>query len=77
MVHSLNWGDVVEPKYPAGAGTGLYLPDFKMSVSAKDLAFAPSAKDLGVVLDPQLTIDDYVLKTTSSCVSSLAQISWV
>ena len=32
---------------------------------------------LGVVLDPQLTFDDHVLKTTSSCMSSLAQISRV
>ena len=30
-----------------------------------------------VVLDPQLTFDDHVLKTTSSCMSSLAQISRV
>ena len=45
--------------------------------SWKDLALASSVKDLGVVLDPQLTFDDHVLKTTSSCMSSLAQISWV
>jgi len=43
----------------------------------KDLAIASSAKDLGVVLDPQLTFDDHVLKTTSSCMPSLAKISRV
>ena len=54
------------------------LPDFKISLLGKDLAPTSSAKDLGVVLDPQLTFDDHVLKTTtSSCMSSLAQISRV
>ena len=38
------------------------LPDFKISLLGKDLA---SAKDLGVVLDSQLTFDDHVLKITS------------
>ena len=42
------------------------LPDFKISLLGKDLALTSSAKDLGVVLDPQLTFDDHVLKTTSS-----------
>ena len=51
------------------------LPDFKISLLGKDLALASSAKDLVVVLDPQLTFDDHILKTTSSCMSSLAQIS--
>ena len=46
-----------------------------MSISAKDLAVTSWAKDLGVVLDPQLMFADRVLKTTPSCVSSLAQIS--
>lgn len=53
------------------------LPDFKLSLLGKDLALASLAKDLGVVLDSQLTFDDYVLKITSSCMSSLAQISQV
>ena len=53
------------------------LPYFKISLLGKDLALTSSAKDLGVVLDPQLTFDDHVLKTTSSCMSSLAQISRV
>ena len=53
------------------------LPNFKISLLGKDLALTFSAKDLGVVLDPQLTFDDHVLKTTSSCMSSLAQISRV
>ena len=48
-----------------------------MSISAKDLAVTSWAKDLGVVLDPQLMFADRVLKTTPSCVSSLAQISRV
>ena len=55
----------------------MYLLDFKMSISAKDLAVTSWAKDLGIVLDPQLMFADRVLKTTLSCVSSLAQISRV
>ena len=51
------------------------LPDFKTSLLGKDLALASSAKDLGVILDPQLTFDEHVLKTTSPCMSSLTQIS--
>ena len=51
----------------------IYLFIWKRSIG-KDLAFASSAKDLGVVLDPQLTFDDHV---ASSCMSSLAQISRV
>ena len=51
------------------------LPDFRISLLGKKLVPASSAKDLGVVLDPHLTFDDHVLKTISSCVSSLAQIS--
>ena len=53
------------------------LSDFKISLLGKDPALAPSAKDLGVVLDLQLTTDDHVLNTPSSCMSSLAQISRV
>ena len=53
------------------------LPDFKISLLGKDPAVASSAKNLGVVLDLQLTTDDHVLNTTSSCMSSLAQISRV
>ena len=45
----------------------------------KDLFPASLAKDLGGVLDPQLTIDDYILKTTSSflCQASRTEISRV
>ena len=53
------------------------LPDFKISLLGKDLALASSAKDLWVVLDPQITFDHHVLKTTSSCMLSRAQISRV
>ena len=53
------------------------LSDFNISLLGKDPALASSAKDLGIVLDLQLTTDDHVLNTTSSCMSSLAQISRV
>ena len=37
----------------------------------------PSRKDLGVILDSNLTYDDYITKTVSSCFSLLAQINRV
>ena len=37
----------------------------------------PSRKDLGVILDNNLTYDDYITKTVSSCFSRLAQINRV
>ena len=46
--------------------------DFKIPLFGKDLALTSSAKDLGIVLDLQLALYDHVLKTTTSCVSSLA-----
>ena len=46
-------------------------------IDSKDLTLAYSAKDLVLFHTPQLTFDDHVLKTTSSCVSSPAQISRV
>ena len=43
------------------------LPDLKISLLGKDLALASSAKDLGVVLDPQLTFYDHVLILHLAC----------
>ena len=51
------------------------LPDFRITLLGKELVPVSSAKDLGVILDPNITFDDHILKTASSCMSSLAQIS--
>ena len=53
------------------------LPDFRITLLGKELVPVSSAKDLGVILDPNITFDDHILKTVSSCTSSLAQISRV
>ena len=53
------------------------LPDFRITLLGKELVPVSSAKDLGVILDRNITFDDHILKTASSCMSSLAQISRV
>ena len=49
--------------------------DFNLSFFGKDLVPATTAKDLGVIMDPNLTFDNHVLETVSSCMSRLAQIN--
>ena len=56
------------------------LGDFKFTFSLleKELLQVPSGKDLGVILDNNLTYDDHsYTKTVSSCFSRLAQINRV
>ena len=50
------------------------LGDFKFSLLGKELLQVPSGKDLGVILDNNLTYDDHITKNVSSCFSRLAQI---
>ena len=54
------------------------VPDFRLSLLGRNL-FDPvqSAKDLGVTFDPSLSFDCRIVKTFSSCISSLAQINRV
>ena len=51
--------------------------DFRLRLMGKELIPVKSAKDLGVILDPSLSFDDHIVKTVSSCMSSLAQINCV
>ena len=51
--------------------------DFNLSLFGKDLVPAKTAKDLGVIMDPNLTFDNHVLETVSSCMSRLIQINRV
>ena len=53
------------------------LPDVRLSLMGKDLTPAKVVKDLGVKFDPNPTFYDRILKTVSSCMSSLAQINRV
>lgn len=50
-------------------------PDFNLSLLGKDLVPTRVARDLGVTFDDQLTFNDHIVKTVSSCISSLAQIN--
>ena len=51
--------------------------DVNLSLFGKDLVPAKTAKDLGVIMDPNLTFDNHVLETVSSCMSRLIQINRV
>ena len=51
--------------------------DFNLSLFGKDLVPATTAKDLGVIMDPNLTFGNHVLETVSSSMSRLAQINRV
>ena len=41
----------------------------------RELVPENTAKDLGVILDSNLTYDEHVIKTVSSCMSSLSPLS--
>ena len=49
-------------------------PEVRLSWLGNDLIPAKAVKDLNVTSDPNLTFDDHILKTISSCIPSLAQI---
>ena len=53
------------------------LPDVRLSLMGKEFTPEKVVKDLGVTFDPNLTFYDHILKTVSSCMSSLAQINRV
>ena len=48
--------------------------DFHLSLLGKELVPATTAKDLRVILDSNLTFNDHVIQTVSSCMLRLAQI---
>ena len=53
------------------------LHEFRLSLLGKDISPVQSAKDLGVILDSNLTFDDHIKTTVSECIARLAQISGV
>ena len=53
------------------------LGDLKISLLGKELLPVPSGKDLGLILDKNLTYHNHITKTVSSCFSRLAQINRV
>ena len=48
-----------------------------LSFMGKDIVPTDTAKDLGVTLDSNLTYDEHIIKTASSCMSRLGQINRV
>ena len=53
------------------------LQDFRLTLLGKELLPVVSVKDLGVVFDSKLSFNDHIIKTASSCMSALWQISRV
>ena len=51
------------------------LQDFCLTLLGKELLPVNSVKDLGVVSDSNLSFNDHIIKTASSCMSALGQIS--
>ena len=51
------------------------LPQFHLSLLGKELVPTQSVKDLGVTFDKNLTFNNHVVNTASSCMSALGQIS--
>ena len=53
------------------------IPEFRLTLLGKDLEPTETVKDLGVIFDKNLTFNEHVIKTVSSCMSTLGQISRV
>ena len=53
------------------------LQDFRTTLLGKELLPVDSVKDLVVVFDSKLSFNDHIIKTASSCMSALGQISRV
>ena len=62
-----------------GKRKGFFLFESRSFVKQPKIYLVPAttAKDLGVIMDPNLTFDNHVLATVSSCMSRLAQINRV
>ena len=53
------------------------LHEFHLSLLGKDISPVQSARDLGVILDPNLTFDNHITTSVSECIERLAQINQV
>ena len=53
------------------------LHEFHLSFLGKDISPVQSARDLGVVLNPNLTFDSHITTTVSECIAHLAKINRV
>ena len=48
--------------------------DFKLFLLGKKLEPVKSARDLGVILDSNLTFNEHIVSTVSSCISRLGKL---
>ena len=48
--------------------------DFQVSLLGKEVTTASSVQDLGLQVDPTLSVDEHITNTVSSCLGSLGQI---
>ena len=53
------------------------ISDFKLFILGKQLESVKAARDLGVTLDSNLTYNEHIVSTVSSCMSRLGQINRV
>ena len=53
------------------------IPEFRLTFLGKDLEPSETVKDLGVIFDNNLTFNEHIIKTVSSCMSTLQQIGRV
>ena len=53
------------------------LHEFHLSLLGKDISPVQSARDLGVTLDSNLTVDNHITTIVSECIARLAQINRV
>ena len=53
------------------------LHEFHLSLFGKDISPVQSARDLGLILNPNLTFDNHITTSVSECIARLAQINRV
>ena len=53
------------------------LHEFHLSLLGKDISPVQSARDLGVILDPNVTFDNHITTSVLECIARLAQINRV
>ena len=51
------------------------IPEFCLTLLGKELEPSEIIKDLGVIFDNNLTFNEHIIKTVSSCMSALGRIS--
>ena len=53
------------------------LHEFHLSLLGKDISPVQSERDLGLILNPNLTFDNHITTSVSECIARLAQINRV